>query len=58
VIAEPLGGAHAAPEEMAESIKSYLLETLPALQKQTAEQRIEQRIEKFSKMGFYDEVSE
>jgi acetyl-CoA carboxylase carboxyl transferase subunit alpha len=58
VIAEPLGGAHAAPEEMAESIKNYLLETLPALQKQTAEQRIEQRIEKFSKMGFYDEVSE
>jgi acetyl-CoA carboxylase carboxyl transferase subunit alpha len=58
VIGEPLGGAHAAPEEMAESIKNYLLETLPALQKQTAEQRIEQRIEKFSKMGFYDEVSE
>jgi acetyl-CoA carboxylase carboxyl transferase subunit alpha len=58
VIAEPLGGAHAAPEEMAESIKSYLLETLPALQKLTPDQRIEQRIEKFSKMGFYDEASE
>ncbi len=58
VIAEPLGGAHAAPEEMAESIKNYLLETLPALQTLTPEQRIEQRIEKFSKMGFYDEVSE
>ena len=58
VIPEPLGGAHAAPEEMAETMKKYLVETLANLQKKDADTRIEERIEKFSKMGFYDEVAQ
>ncbi len=58
VIAEPMGGAQSNAEEMAETLKKYLLETLPALNKKTAEQRIEERIEKFSKMGFYEEVND
>lgn len=57
VLPEPVGGAHAQPEEMAATIKRYLLETLPQLSAMAPEKRIEQRIEKFSKMGFYDEVN-
>lgn len=57
VLPEPAGGAHAQPEEMAATVKRYLLETLQKLSALTPEQRIEQRIEKFSKMGFYDEVN-
>jgi len=57
VLPEPVGGAHAQPEEMAATIKRYLLETLAELSKTAPEKRIEQRIEKFSKMGFYDEVN-
>ncbi|MBS1773562.1 MAG: acetyl-CoA carboxylase carboxyltransferase subunit alpha [Bacteroidetes bacterium] len=58
VIKEPVGGAHAKPEEMADTLKGYLLGALAELNKLSAETRIEQRIEKFSKMGFYDEVNE
>ncbi len=58
VLPEPVGGAHAKPEEMAAIIKTYLLGALANLNKLSPEQRIDQRIEKFSKMGFYDEVAE
>lgn len=56
VIAEPEGGAHNKPEEMAESLKKYILDTLKVLTPIAPEERIEQRIEKFSKMGFYEEL--
>lgn len=56
VIPEPLGGAHALPEEMAATLKTYLTKSLAELMPLNAETRIEQRIEKFSKMGFYEEV--
>lgn len=56
VIPEPLGGAHANPEQMAETLKQYLIESVNELSKQSVEERINNRIEKFSKMGFYDEV--
>src|SRR6185369_8528391 len=54
VIKEPVGGAHAKPEEMAETLKQYLLGALGELNKLNAETRIQQRIDKFSKMGFYE----
>jgi acetyl-CoA carboxylase carboxyl transferase subunit alpha len=57
VIPEPLGGAHAKPEEMAETLKQYLLKSFAELNKLEAEERIDQRIEKFSKMGFFEETS-
>lgn len=57
VIAEPVGGAHAKPEEMAVTLKTILLETLKEIAPINADTRIEQRIEKFSKMGFYEEVN-
>jgi acetyl-CoA carboxylase carboxyl transferase subunit alpha len=58
VIPEPVGGAHAKPEEMATTVKNYLVKTLSELNKLSAEDRIKQRIDKFSKMGFYEEVPE
>lgn len=56
VIAEPIGGAHAYPEEMAVILKKFLLKTLKELSAIDPEKRITERIEKFSKMGFYEEV--
>jgi acetyl-CoA carboxylase carboxyl transferase subunit alpha len=55
VLPEPVGGAHADPEAMAETIRQYLLNTLPVLEKKGSDKRIEERIEKFSGMGFFDE---
>jgi len=56
VIPEPLGGAHADPEKMAQTVKEYIAKSISELSKLSPEERITQRIEKFSKMGFYDEV--
>lgn len=56
VVPEPLGGAHANPELMAQTLKEYLIESINELSKLTPDERINSRIEKFSKMGFFDEV--
>lgn len=58
VIKEPVGGAHAKHEEMAATLKQYLQGALNELVSIDPQTRIDNRIEKFSKMGFYDEVSE
>ncbi|WP_298715141.1 acetyl-CoA carboxylase carboxyltransferase subunit alpha [Chitinophaga sp.] len=55
VIPEPIGGAHSAHEEMAEILKKRLKETLAELRKIDPDARIEQRIDKFSNMGFFEE---
>ena len=55
VIKEPLGGAHTSPDEMAVILKEKIKETLAELKKIDADTRIEQRIDKFSNMGFFDE---
>ncbi|OJW82638.1 MAG: acetyl-CoA carboxylase carboxyltransferase subunit alpha [Bacteroidetes bacterium 46-16] len=55
VIPEPLGGAHANPEAMANTLKQYLLNSLTELSRIDPETRIEQRIGKFSQMGFYND---
>lgn len=56
VLKEPIGGAHAKPEEMVVSLKKYLVDTLQELATIEPEKRVEQRINKFSAMGFYEEV--
>ena len=58
VIPEPLGGAHNDPEKMASILKEYLVNTIATLSKDAPDVRIEQRINKLSAMGFYDEVIE
>ena len=55
VIPEPVGGAQTNPEAMADTLKAYLKAALATLSAKTAEGRIIERIDKFSKMGFYDE---
>jgi acetyl-CoA carboxylase carboxyl transferase subunit alpha len=57
VIPEPLGGAHWDYQEAADNLKSYLIKTLRDLQQIPADQRVGQRIEKYNKMGFWDEVN-
>lgn len=56
VLKEPIGGAHAKPEEMVVFLKKYLVDTLQELATIEPEKRVEQRINKFSAMGFYEEV--
>jgi len=55
IIDEPIGGAHAEPEAMANILKATLIETLDLLDKQTADERITSRIDKFCKMGVINE---
>ena len=56
VIPEPLGGAQADPEKMTITLKEYLVKTVNELNAVAPETRVDQRIEKFSAMGFYDEL--
>ena len=55
VIPEPAGGAHWDYAGAAEIVKGYLIKTIKELQEIPVEDRINQRIEKFGKMGFWEE---
>ncbi len=57
IIPEPPGGAHSNPNDMADIIKAYIEKTLNELRPLDPQTRIDQRIAKFSNMGFYDEVA-
>lgn len=54
VLKEPNGGAHAKPEEMAATLKKYLVDTIKELSAIDSEDRIAKRIDKYSAMGFYE----
>ena len=56
VIPEPVGGAHWDYDEAAANLKKTLLTALEELRQLTPEERVEQRINKFSQMGFYEEL--
>lgn len=53
IIKEPLGGAHNDMVGTANELKGVILEELKQLNALSVEQRIDQRIEKFSSMGAY-----
>ena len=55
IIPEPDGGAHWDYAQSAEILKNYLIPVIAELKKMTPEERVEKRIEKFSKMGFWEE---
>ncbi|SHK82403.1 acetyl-CoA carboxylase carboxyl transferase subunit alpha [Chitinophaga jiangningensis] len=55
VIREPLGGAHVNQDEMADILKKRIKQELAELKKIDADTRIQQRIDKFSHMGFFEE---
>lgn len=55
VIPEPLGGAHWDYDQAADNLKNYLIPALEALEKIPAQTRVNNRIEKFGKMGFWQD---
>lgn len=56
VVKEPAGGAHWDYDEAASYLKQSLLPMLQELRQIAPEERIRQRILKFGKMGFYEEL--
>ncbi len=56
VIPEPLGGAHWDYDEAAEILKNYLLPIIAELKQVPAQTRVDERIEKFGRMGFWEET--
>jgi acetyl-CoA carboxylase carboxyl transferase subunit alpha len=56
IVPEPLGGAHWDYTEAGTFLKKVLIDGLKELKQLSPEYRIEKRIEKFSKMGFWDEL--
>jgi acetyl-CoA carboxylase carboxyl transferase subunit alpha len=56
IIPEPIGGAHWDYNEAAKTVKDYIIPVMKELKQIPAEQRISDRIEKFGKMGFWEEV--
>lgn len=56
IIPEPAGGAHWDYAEASQLLKDYLWNVLLELKQIPAEERVNQRIKKFCRMGFWDEV--
>ncbi|HWC55215.1 MAG TPA: acetyl-CoA carboxylase carboxyltransferase subunit alpha [Chitinophagaceae bacterium] len=57
IIPEPLGGAHWDYNEAAQILKTHLVPVIRELKQIPHEKRIDQRIEKFGRMGFWEEMS-
>lgn len=53
VIPEPVCGAHRNHEEIFETVKQYIVKNVKALEKVDADKRVNDRIEKFCKMGVW-----
>ncbi len=56
VIPEPLGGAHRDPREMANSLKQHVLKQLRELRTKPAKKLLNERYDKFRKMGVFERV--
>jgi len=56
IIPEPIGGAHWDYDQSAEILRNYLIPVLKELKQKNAQQRVNDRIEKFGRMGFWEEV--
>lgn len=55
IISEPLGGAHTNSKAGSRELRKAIMKNISELSKLTPEQRIEQRIAKFSAMGVFSE---
>ena len=51
IITEPLGGAHRAPGEAAANLERWIIESLAELKSFSGEQLVEQRYQRFRKLG-------
>ena len=58
IVPEPAGGSHWDYDKAADILKEYLKPIIKELKQIPAEKRCEERIEKFSKMGFWNELAE
>ncbi len=58
IINEPIGGAHWDYDEASSILKSFILRELAAVKSISPEERINQRINKYCKMGFWEELPE
>ena len=58
VIEEPLGGAHRDHHQMATRLKTYLSRTLSELEGKSSEELVNQRYEKFRRIGVFLEEAE
>lgn len=56
IIKEPLGGAQTDPQAMADILKAHIAKELQPLLDMNVDDRIVTRIEKYSRMGEYEEV--
>ena len=56
IIKEPLGGAHTEPLKMIATLKKNILKVLDELEAIDPQERISQRIDKFSAMGVVTEL--
>ncbi len=56
IVPEPMGGSHWDYDEAAALLKDYLVPVLAELRTIKPEERVRQRINKFSKMGFWEEA--
>jgi acetyl-CoA carboxylase carboxyl transferase subunit alpha len=56
IVPEPVGGAHWDYADAAAILKSHILKTLQEVKQVAPQQRINERIEKFGKMGFWEEL--
>ncbi len=55
IVPEPLGGAHRDPDGAAEIVKKTILKEIEALKTVPPQELVEQRIQKYAKMGFWKE---
>ncbi len=55
IIREPLGGAHRRPQEMAATLKGHLIREFSRLRRIPIDELLEQRYEKFRRMGVFEQ---
>ena len=58
IVHEPVGGAHWDYADAANILKSYIVKALQELRSKDPLQRVNERIEKYGKMGFWEESEE
>ena len=56
IVSEPYGGAHWSYEEAAQKLKAQIIKALDEVKDVAPATRVENRIEKYSKMGFFEEA--
>ncbi|MBN2279485.1 MAG: acetyl-CoA carboxylase carboxyltransferase subunit alpha [Candidatus Marinimicrobia bacterium] len=57
VLPEPNGGAHRSPAETAQIVKSAIVKYLKKLKKLPKDELLRQRLEKYSKMGAWEDIA-